>query len=45
MILVDGEITLACWKKSEQSHYDAINADYNLNATIVENEPLDYFVR
>lgn len=40
-----GEITLACWKESDFPHYQAINDNYKLNAKIVVNKPLDYFVK
>lgn len=40
-----GEITLACWNANELSRYQAINDNYGLNAKIVVNKPLDYFVK
>lgn len=40
-----GEITLACWKESDFPYYQSINDNYNLNAKIVVNKPLDYFVK
>ena len=40
-----GEITLDCWNANELSRYQAINDNYGLNAKIVVNKPLDYFVK